>query len=106
MAGTTTKSRPTAYAGSDLRDLIVQHNALIADVEILRAGLAALVAAYNTHTHNGDGSQAGAYYTSPPRTNAATVTAGTAGTVTATTYDAASDLTAAKIGNAAGTPLA
>ena len=33
---------------------------------------------YNVHTHNADGSELGAYFTSPPRTDAATVTAGTA----------------------------
>jgi len=38
---------------------------------------------FDAHTHNGDGAQAGAYYTSPPRSNAATVTAGTASTVAA-----------------------
>lgn len=53
-------------------------------VQDLLAEIAALGALYNDHTHNGDGAQAGAYYTSPPRTNAATVTAGTASTFTAT----------------------
>ena len=37
-------------------------------------------AQFDAHTHNGDGAQAGSYYTSPPRTNVATVTAGTART--------------------------
>ena len=32
---------------------------------------------FEAHTHNGDGAQAGSYFTSPPRTDAATVTAGT-----------------------------
>lgn len=30
----------------------------------------------NNHTHNADGSEAGSYYTSKPRTNAETVSAG------------------------------
>ena len=37
-----------------------------------------LAAAYNAHTHNADGSEGGAYFTSPPRTDTADVTAGTA----------------------------
>jgi hypothetical protein len=56
---------------------------LIDQVAALETKLNALITAFNAHTHNGDGAQAGAYYTSPPRTNAATVTAGTASTVTA-----------------------
>lgn len=36
---------------------------------------------FEAHTHNADGAQAGSYFTSPPRTNAATVTAGTASTL-------------------------
>lgn len=36
---------------------------------------------YEAHTHNGDGAQAGSYFTSPPRTDAATVTLGSASTV-------------------------
>jgi hypothetical protein len=54
---------------------------LIDQVQALEDKLNALITAFNAHTHNGDGSQAGAYYTSPPRTNAATVTAGAASTV-------------------------
>lgn len=52
-------------------------------VQDLLAEIAALGAVYNSHTHNGDGAQAGSYYTSPPRSNAATVTAGTANLYTA-----------------------
>jgi len=37
---------------------------------------------FDEHTHNADGSQAGSYFTSPPRTDAATVTGGTARTIT------------------------
>lgn len=33
---------------------------------------------FDSHTHNADGSQGAAYYTSTPRTNAETVSAGTA----------------------------
>lgn len=40
--------------------------------------MAELKALYDAHTHNADGAQVGAYYTSTPRTNAAGVTAGTA----------------------------
>lgn len=95
MAGTTTKSRPTAYAGSDVRDGLVQYNALVADVEILRAGLAALAAKFNAVLAKLD-ADAGVTDTNYTSTQAAVVT----------TYDAASDLTAAKIGNGAGVALA
>jgi predicted mannosyl-3-phosphoglycerate phosphatase (HAD superfamily) len=58
---------------------------LKAQLDAIKADLDALAAAFNAHTHNGDGAQAGAYYTSPPRTNAATVVAGTASSVAITT---------------------
>jgi hypothetical protein len=32
---------------------------------------------FEGHTHNADGSETGSYFTSPPRTDAATVSAGT-----------------------------
>lgn len=32
---------------------------------------------FNAHTHNADGGQAGSYFTSPPRSDEATVTEGT-----------------------------
>lgn len=48
--------------------------------ELLKADLDANKAAFDAHTHNGDGAQVGAYYTSPPRSNTATVTAGAAST--------------------------
>lgn len=35
---------------------------------------------FEAHTHNADGSEAGSYFTSPPRTDTADVTAGTAST--------------------------
>ena len=42
MAGTTTKSRDTAgHDHSVLRDLAIQHNKLVVDVELLRATLVA-----------------------------------------------------------------
>lgn len=34
--------------------------------------------AFDAHTHAADGGQAGTYYTSPPRSNTATLSAGTA----------------------------
>lgn len=50
-----------------------------ADLDALTALANDLKAKFDAHTHNADGAQAGAYYTSPPRTNTATVTAGTTG---------------------------
>jgi len=40
--------------------------------------VASMKTLFDAHTHNGDGAQAGSYFTSPPRSDAATVTAGTA----------------------------
>lgn len=37
-----------------------------------------LITQFELHTHNADGSEAGSYFTSPPRSDTATVTAGTA----------------------------
>lgn len=37
-----------------------------------------LTDAFDAHTHNADGAQVGSYFTSPPRSDTATVTAGTA----------------------------
>lgn len=48
--------------------------------DLLQADLAANKAKFDAHTHAADGAQVGAYFSSPPRTNAATVTAGTAST--------------------------
>jgi hypothetical protein len=61
-------------------DTTAQMARIKADLDALTALVNDLKAKFNAHTHNGDGAQAGAYYTSPPRSNAATVTAGTAGT--------------------------
>lgn len=46
--------------------------------EALRLIYAELKTAFDSHTHNADGAQAGSYYTSPPRSDTATVSAGTA----------------------------
>jgi len=50
----------------------------------IKTDLDEIKAQFDSHTHNADGSQAGSYFTSPPRTDAATVTAGTARTITIT----------------------
>ena len=47
-------------------------------VQEFLAELSAFSTAFNAHTHNGNGAQAGSYFTSPPRSDTATVTAGTA----------------------------
>lgn len=46
--------------------------------EAMRDLYSELKTAFDSHTHNADGAQAGSYYTSPPRSNTATVSAGTA----------------------------
>lgn len=73
-----------------VNDLAAAVNEIKADFNLLRTdatNLATLAnevkADFNAHTHNADGAQVGSYYTSPPRTNAATVTLGTAATVLA-----------------------
>ncbi len=82
MAGTTTSSRPTAVAGSDLKDLIVQFQAVVDDLETLRAALDAVCDLLDA-----DG--------------------GVTGTTYASTADvaAASAMTAAKIGDLTGTAV-
>lgn len=44
MAGTTTKSRRTQLAGNDVNDLLIQFNKLVDDLETLRAAYAATLA--------------------------------------------------------------
>lgn len=61
-------------------DLKAKYNAAVTLINELKAD-------FNIHTHNGDGAQAGSYFTSPPRSDAATVTLGTA--LTAATADSA-----------------
>lgn len=61
-------------------DYTAQMALIKADLDALTALVNDLKAKFNAHTHNADGSQAASYFTSPPRTDAATVTAGTAGT--------------------------
>lgn len=43
MAGTTTKSRQTGYVGSDVRDLVINHNKVIDDLATVRAGASVVV---------------------------------------------------------------
>lgn len=86
MSGPTTSRPQTAPIGSDLRQVIIEFNRLVDDVEALRSALA-------THTHTEN--TAAAY------TQNATTGAPTAGTITG--VDTAGDLTAAKIADPAGT---
>jgi hypothetical protein len=89
MAGTAKKVVLTSLRASEVRNLCVELNALIDDVEVLRAALATLSSAYNSHTHTGVTTGAGS-------------TGATASTVDRSTYDAASDLVAAKLQTASG----
>ena len=54
--------------------LLVQE--LMEMVNELSVSVADIKTMYDAHTHNADGAQGGAYFTSPPRTDSATVTAG------------------------------
>lgn len=91
MAGTTTISTPTGLRGSDVADMRLQLNKAIDDIEVLRAGLNTLATNYNAVLTKLD-ADAGVTDTNYNSTQA----------VTRTTYDAASDLTAAKVGDLAG----
>ena len=70
---------------ADLDAVVTLVNELRDDHATFKTVVDDLKAAFNTHTHNADGSQAGSYFTSPPRTDAAVVTAGTASEVTSST---------------------
>lgn len=94
MAGTTTTSRETAFPGADVRDLIIQFGKLVDDVEVIRAGLNTLATNFNATLTKLD-ADGGVTDTNYNATQA----------VTRTTYDAAGDMTAAKIGNNAGTAI-
>ncbi len=92
MAGTTTKSKQSQKIGADVGQLVVQHNLLIDDVEVLRAALNTLATNFNAVLTKLD-ADTGVTDTNYNSTQA----------VTRTTYDTAGDLAAAKIGNMAGT---
>lgn len=92
MAGTTTKSKQTQKPDADVGQLVIQYNKLVDDVEILRAGLDSLTDQYNLALAKLD-ADAGVTDTNY---------AATVGSSLGTTYDTASDMTAAKIGNPAG----
>ena len=59
-----------------LDELIIDHAAFITLTSELKSD-------FDAHTHNADGSQAGAYFTSIPKTDAATVSAGTTRSIAA-----------------------
>ena len=65
---------------SNTRDIAEECWQMLNEVQ---AWIAEVDADFEAHTHNADGAQAGSYFTSPPRTDAATVTAGTARTIAA-----------------------
>lgn len=70
-------SIPDAATRQAVRGLVQD---LLEEIKTLGDRLNSNVTLMNVHTHAGDGAQAGAYFTSPPRTNAATVTAGAVST--------------------------
>jgi hypothetical protein len=74
------QSAANAAKGSLVYELARIVNQLQAAVEELKTD-------FNAHTHRGDGAQAGAYNTSGPQSDAATVAAVTAVSITATTPD-------------------
>ena len=84
MAGTTVPVDTTGMQGSDVLQTRLEHNRLVDDVEVLRAGLAAATTTINA-------------IITAAATNIAAVAAVTA--VTRTTYDTAGDLAAAKVAN-------
>ena len=81
MAGTTTKSRRTALRGADVNDLLIQFNKLVDDMETLRAAYAATLAKLDA-----DAGVTDANYVS-------------------TNTVLAASLTAAKVGDQAGTAI-
>ena len=83
MAGTTVRIRPVGRTGSALRQLTIEHNKLVADVELLRAAVVAMAVQIDA-----DNGTIGTDYAA-----AATITA----------IDTAAELTASKIGDDGGT---
>ncbi len=88
MAGTAKKVVVTGMPHSDLRNLVVEHNKLIDDLEAIRAALCA-----HTHTEN----------SSVTYTQNATTGAPTAATIAA--VDTAAELLAAKLTDRNGTTI-
>jgi hypothetical protein len=88
MAGTTTKSVITGLAGSDVSDIRLQLNKAVDDIETLRTALALANTKINA-------------IVTAAATDIAAVAAVAA--LVTTTVDAAGDMTAAKVGDIAGT---
>ena len=86
MAGTTTSSRVTGVKGSDQSDLAIQHNKLVADVELLRAAIVAIATKLDADAGVTDTNYAAG--------------------ATLAAIDTAAELLAAKIGDQSGTALA
>jgi hypothetical protein len=80
MAGTTKLATPTGPVGSDVQVMRIELNKAIDDIEVLRAGLAAAGAKINAML-------AAADFTAMAALD----------DVVVTTYDAAGDMTAAKV---------
>ena len=67
-----------------LTSIVALVNELRADHAVTKTLIDELIVDFEAHTHNAAGNQAGSYFTSVPKTDAATVTAGTDRTVGAT----------------------
>lgn len=85
MAGTTTKNRLTSVQGSDVRAAIVALNTLIDDVELIRAAVVATCTKLDS--------------------DAGVTDTNYAAQATVAAINPATDLTAAKVGNLAGTAV-
>lgn len=85
MAGTTTKSLEQALPGSACKDTTVQFNKLIADVELLRAAIVAIATKLDADAGVTDTNYAAG--------------------ATLAAIDTAAELTAALVGNGAGTAI-
>ena len=95
MAGTTVNSKLTALPTSSDYATTAQLNKVIADLEVLRAGLESVADAHNTAMAqiDADNGTIGTDYVANC-------------TATKTTFDDAADLTAAKVGDESGTVIA
>ena len=91
MAGTAAIRKLTSLKESAEREAVIQHNKMMDDIEVLRAGLAALAAAYNLALTKLDADE-GVTDTDYNSTHG----------VVATSYDAAADMVAANIQDASG----
>ena len=91
MATTTRTIKKTGMGQGELFDLLTSIVALVNELRddhaVTKTLIDEIIVDFEAHTHNAAGNQAGSYFTSVPKTDAATVDNGTTRSVSATALE-------------------